>query len=386
MKKLPILLLTLLMALSLFQPTPASPAQAEDAQYAIITLTSSYGNKPTLMVENAEFLRWLRALLTMDVPCEALEYRPANRVYEVAFYGETQRTYTVTHNDLYNLATVTRPDGTVHSVSVDLPEMLGNGLYEQVSFSIPESHRALLQKSGWTVAFRHPHMLVQLPKRLETSRTDPAALHFTWADLFLRDAGYDITPYLGRAVVPYVYTVYETMPRAAFYTDDTGNVRYSMYAVVLECDGQIIGAYLKACSLDGSNLMSLKGNAAPSLLGGESVRDYLLGRLPMTAQERELAALTPEEVIIRYGAVNDPALMAMEELLSRLGTASSTLYDPLALAAAPTGDTVTVLRRLDLPDEHMYEAETANGSRYPQLVYESPETGWKIVSYYNTGF
>lgn len=387
MKKLPALLLTLLMLLPLLLSAPDVPAQAEDPQYAIITLTSAYGSQPTLVVEDAAFLRWLHALLTIDAPREALASRPANRIYEVAFYGGSDPlVYTVCYDDLYNLAAVTRPDGTVHAVSVDLPEMLGQGMYEQVSFAIPEGHRALLQKYGWTVAFRHPHMPVQLPAALQTSRTDPAALHFTWADLFLRDAGYDITPCLGKAVIPYVYTLYETIPRAAFYTDDTSDVRSAMRAVVLECDGQVIGAYLMAYSWDGSALMSLKGRAAPELLGDASTRDYLLARLPLTAEETELALLSPEEIITRYGAVNDPMLMPVEELLQQLGTSGSALYHPLALAAAPTGATVQVLRRFDHPTEHVYEVQTPDGLRFPSLVYESDSTGWKIESFYNTGF
>jgi len=382
MRKLTALLLAMLAAITLFAP---AFAQTEDPQYAIITLTSQYGYQPTLTVDDAAFLRWLEALLTVDSPAEPMPYHPADDVYEIIFYGDGKRTFIVTHDDLYNLATVARPDGTVHSISVNVPSMLGQALYEPVSFSIPESHRSLLQQHGWTVAFRHPHMPVQLPRKLEASRTDPAALHFTWAEPFLRDAGYDVTPHLGKAVIPYVYTLYETMPRAAFYSDDTGDVRCSMYAVVLECDGQVIGAYLKACSLDGSNLMSLRSNASPSLLDGQSVRDYLLARLPMTVQERELAALTPEEVIVRYGNTNDPMLTDIRVLMMALGTGNSQIFSPLALVSIPKGQTVTVTEKLWEDDMVTYEIETPQGRRFPQLVYESPETGWKVASFYNTG-
>lgn len=386
MKKLSALLIALLMLLPIFLPVPAAPAQAEDPQYALVTMNR--GNyEQTLIIEDAAFLRWLKALLSVDAPCEPIELRPAHIIYEIVFYGgEDLPAYTIHHDDLYNLACVIRPDGTVHAVSIDLPTMLGQGMRSPVSFSIPENHRTLLQKYSWTIAFRHPHMLMQLPAKLEISRTDPTALHFTWADLFLRDAGYDLTPYLGKAIVPYVYTIYETVPRAAFTRRDNDTVRCPMYAVVLECDSQVIGAYLFACSWDGSHLLSLKGNAAADLLGEGTIRDYLLSRLPVTDTESALAALTPEEVLIRYGAVNDPSLMAIEELLSRLGTAGSTICDPLALTAIPTGETVTVLRRLDLPAQHMYEVETCNGLRFPELVYESDSTGWKVMNFYNTGF
>ncbi len=386
MKKLLALLCALMLMLPLLLlPAPAIPAQAETPAYAIIALTSQYGSKPTVTIEDAAFLRWLQALLTVDSPAESLPYRPADDVYEITFYGSDVRVYTVTHDDLYSLARVQLPDGSVHEISINVPEMLNRAVFEALSFAIPESHRSLLQRNGWTVAFRHPHMPLQLPQKLEASRTDASALHFTWADLFLQDAGYDITPWLGQVVIPYVYSLYESMPRSAFYTDDASDVRCSMYAVVLECDGQILGAYLFAYSLDGSNLMSLKGNAAPALLDGQTVREYLLARLPMTEAESELAALTPEEVIIRYGMINDPMLTDIGVLLQNLGSGSSQLFSPLALMPIPKGQTVTVTGKVWEDDLVSYEIEMPQGLRFPQIIYESPETGWKVVSFYNTG-
>lgn len=382
MRKLTALLLAMLAAITLF--TPAF-AQAEAPQHVTITLTSRYGEKPTVTIRDEAFLHWLQSLLTVDAPAAPLPYRPANDVYEIAFSGSDVRVYTVTYNDLDNLARVQLPGGSVHEISINVPEMLNRAVFERLSFDVPEAHRSLLHKNGWTVAFRHPHMPLMLPQKLEASRTDASALHFTWADLFLQDAGYDLRPYLGKAVIPYVYALYETMPRAAFYTDDGSDVRCPMYAVVLEFDGQVIGSYLFACSLDGSNLMSLKGNAAPALLKEESIRDYLLARLPMTAQERELAALTPEEVIIRYGKVNDPMLTDIRVLLLSLGSGSSQIFSPLALMPIPKGQTVTVTRKVWEDDMATYEIERPQGLYFPQVVHESPETGWKVNSFYNTG-
>lgn len=387
MKKLLALILSLLMLLPLILPVPTAPAQAEDPQYAVITLTSAH-DTPSVIIEDAAFLRWLQALLKATAPCEHPEIRPADKVYEITFYGgEDLPVYTVYHDNLNNIACVTRPDGSVHAVSTDLPTMLQQAMYSQISFAIPENHRALLQKYSWTIAFRHPHMAVQLPAKLNASRTDPVALHFTWADIFLRDAGYDITPYLGKPVVPYVYTVYETAPRFAFTRQSGDTVRCPMYAVVLECDGQIIGAYLMACSWNGSDLMSLQGRTAVDLLGDVTIREHLLERLPRTTVEDEMAALPPEEVLRRYTAVSDPALMPIDVCLQRLGSASPLLYDPLALAAAPSGQTaLSITQRAPDGDVRVYDVDTGARTWYPRLVYESPETGWKVESFYNSGY
>lgn len=367
------------------------PSRAEEVQSVSFYFADNDQRSAVRTTQDEAFIQWLLNAFESgepeESPCTARES------YRVSFHLDTVDViYTIYHDSLYNRASVMTLDG-VRSLDPSVPETLYQGLYETLSFDIPQEHRALLAEHGWTIAFRHPHMLVQLPDSLETSRTDAAALHFTWADLFLRDAGYDITPYLGQAVVPYVYTLCETVNRVAWVPSDaelltedgTGGVLCSMRAVVLECGGEVIGAYLMAYSWDGSALLSLDGRSPIELLNGQSIREYLLDRLPLTDEETALAALTPEEVIVRYGAVNDPMLMDIAVLLERLGTANSSLYDPVALLALPTGKTYTVQQKLPYTDEHLYEAVSDEASYYPELVYESPETGWKIDHFYNTG-
>lgn len=368
-----------------------APSRAEEVQGVSFYLADNGQPSTAGTIEDEVFIQWLLDTFESGEP----EERPCtSRVScKVAVHVRpVDRIYTIYHDSLYNRASVMTPDG-VRSLDPSVAETLYQGLYEPLSFNIPEAHRALLADHGWTIAFRHPHMLVKLPDPLAASRTDPAALHFTWADLFLRDAGYDITPYLGQAVVPYVYTLCETVNRVAWMPSDavflaeggTGGVLCSMRAVVLEYGGEVIGAYLMAYSWDGSDLMSLNGHSPIELLNGSSIRDYLLDRLPLTDEEAALAVLTPEEVLVRYGAADDPMLTDISVLLARLGTASSSIYDPLAMMALPTGVTYVVERKLPYTDEHMYEVTSDGALYFPELVYESPETGWKIVHFYNTG-
>lgn len=385
MKKL-LMLVFALCAVAVFVPSRAESVQGVSFYFADTDQRSAVRT-----TQDEAFIQWL---LNAFESGEPEEYPCTTREsYQVAFHLETVDViYTIYHDSLYNRASVMTLDG-VRSLDPSVPETLYQGLYEPLSFDIPQEHRALLAEHGWTIAFRHPHMLLQLPETLEASRTDPAALHFTWADLFLRNAGYDITPHLGQTVVPYVYTLCETVNRVAWMPSDaefltensTGGVLCSMRAVVLECDGEVIGAYLMAYSWNGSDMMSLNGRSPIELLNGQSIREYLLDRLPLTDEEAALAALTPEEVIIRYGAVNDPMLMDIAVLLERLGTASASLYDPLALMTLPTGETYTVERKLSFTDQHMYEVTSGDARYFPELVYESPETGWKIDHFYNTG-
>jgi len=385
MKKL-MLLIFALCAVAVFVPS-----RAEGVESVSFYLADKNQTHTIRTIEDEAFTQWLLDAFESGEP----EEHPCttNAKYKVAIHLESiDVIYTIYHDSLYNRASVMTLDG-VRTLDPSVAETLWLALYAPLSFDIPEQHRALLAEHGWTIAYRDPHMLVKLPDTLAASRTDPAALHFTWADLFLRDAGYDITPYLGQAVVPYVYTLCETVNRVAWVPSDvqfmteggTGGVLNSMRAVVLEHGGEIIGAYLIAYSWDGSDLMSLSGHSPLDLLDGQSIRDYLLERLPITAEEAELAALTPEEVIIRYGKVNDPRLMDIRVLLQRLGTASSTLYHLSDLMPVPTGTEITVTGQLMPHDRHMYEIDAAGHIYFPALIYESPETGWKIDNYYNTG-
>lgn len=185
-------------------------------------------------------------------------------------------------------------------------------------------------------------------------------------------------------MVPYVYTVYEPVIRSRFFPADSSEVPTSMYAVVLECDGKMIGAYLAARAWDGGWLMSLEGRTASDILPGASRRAYLLGRLPQTQEEQALAALSPEEVIRRYAETGDPRLLDIDMLLQRLGTASSALYDSLALLPGQSAGKVLNVTRLE-KHEGFYEAELEETAWYPQLHQESAATGWKILHFYNSG-
>lgn len=378
----------LLCLLLLFLPLAAF---AEDAPLLTVRLEGGmYRETPPVAVCDESFADLMRSLLSADFAGELPENRPANRRYSVTFHDSGER-WTILHDDLYNLAAVTRPDGTVQAISPDVPRMLQHLCLEETSFDVPAEHRALLASHGWTIAFRNPHQPLQLPESLTASRTDANALHFTFADLFLRDAGYDIAPYLGKTVQPHVYTLLEQKNRIAWKPEDirlldengNGGVLCSLYAVVLECEGQVIGAYLKAWSWDGSDLMSLNGKTAVDLLADSSIRQYLLERLPATDEERALAALSPEEVIRRYAKRNDPMLRPIDKILSGLGTASAELYPVCSMQ--PTGMQAVHVEARDQPNAYCVTLDNGE-TYYPVLTLESPETGWKVESFYNTGY
>lgn len=383
-------LLCLLMLLALLPLTALAESPVQD-----VTIVSTKAKQASQTITDAAYIELLMGMLTAPTErCDFPELPNSASAYEVhCNLGEQKYViYQVFHDDLYNQAWLLAPTGETFRVGCELPLLLQNTLCDSPTFTIPEEHRSLLAEHGWTIAFRRSCMFENLPAELTASHTDPTALHFTWADLVLLDAGYAITPYLGKTVLPYMYYLVEPVNRvkwapsdARFLTEGgTGGVLCSMKAIVLECDGEIIGAYLMALSWDGSNLMSLTGNTAIDLLGEDGIRDYLLAH---STPDADLALLTPEEVIQRYSETHDPRLETIDGLLAGLGTAhQSGLYrrDVYELDAIRPDPAVSI-RPLDF--DNQYKVCTENGEIwFPRLEWESDQTGWKVESFYNTGY
>ena len=381
-------LLCLLMLLCLLPLAALGESPVQD-----VTIVNAKAKQASQPIADSTYIDLLMGMLTAPVErCDAPELPNRARAYEVhCNLGEqTYVIYQVFHDDLYNQAWLLTPTGEFFCVGCELPLLLQNTLWDLPTFAIPEEHRALLAKHGWTVAFRRSCPTENLPAALTANRADEAALHFTWANLFLQDAGYDATPFLGKTVQPYMYYLIEPINRVKWIPSDmrfltadgTGGVLYSMKAVVLECEGEIIGAYLLALSWDGSNLMSLDGRTAVDLLGEDGIRNYLLAH---SAPDAALAALSPVEVLQRYSETYDPRLETIDGLLYQLGTAhEGGLYRLNNFADGQPDPAISICK---VEGTNHYEIHTRSGDVfYPELVLESADTGWKVKSYYNTGY
>ena len=135
-------------------------------------------------------------------------------------------------------------------------------------------------------------------------------------------------------------------------------------------------------SWDGSNLMSLDGRTAVDLLGKEGIRNYLLAH---SAPDAALAAFSPVEVLQRYSETYDPRLETIDGLLYQLGTAhEGGLYRRNNFADGQPDPAISICK---VEGTNHYEIRTRSGDVfYPELVLESADTGWKVKSYYNTGY
>ena len=314
-------------------------------------------------------------------------------------------TYTLFYDDLYH-QTWMEKDGQGFS----LPSQLGAGLIDPAyqwldkdlpDFSVDPAWVAFLQPYGWTPFFTLSDMEIRLPDQLTASNTDESDLYFTWAQLFCKDAGFDLTPYLGKTVRAAVLGLWEKMGRnrfSAFELQPPLEVPVSLRCVILHAGDTVIGAFIAPGRIDGSWMASLTGHTAKDLLGTDDPTGYLLSCAAPTEQEKENAQKPLEEIIALYlaaGPEESTGLDLRAELLRGLtinmndDTLFRTRKERWAQALSwmqadgiqprRPGRVVNIGPAYeDARDEFL--AEMADGSLYRVCVaWESDQTGWKII-------
>jgi len=161
--------------------------------------------------------------------------------------------------------------------------------------------RELLSRYGWTTTDRWATHWVTLPQRFEHRPGEfPIPIYWAYNNELSKAIGLDLSPYLGQRVEATVYDLEEELPE--FLRPYT-----KARAVVVTHMGKTIGAWIDkgrhyafACSLDRKPLEEITGMDWSEWLVASGVVNL------NNEIERELAALTPEEIIARYyEALND---------------------------------------------------------------------------------
>lgn len=171
--------------------------------------------------------------------------------------------------------------------------------------SVPaEAHRQareLLSRYGWTTTGQRATHQVILPQSFEHRPGQfPIPIYWAYNNELSKAIGLDLSPYLGQRVEATVYELQEELPE--FLRPYT-----KARAVVVTHEGKFIGAWIDkgrhyafACSLDRKSLEEITGMDWSEWLVASGVVNL------KNEVERELATLTPEEIIARYyEALND---------------------------------------------------------------------------------
>lgn len=161
--------------------------------------------------------------------------------------------------------------------------------------------RELLSRYGWTTTDQWATHRVTLPQSFEHRPGEfPIPIYWAYNNELSKAIGLDLSPYLGQRVEATVYELEEELPE--FLRPYT-----KARAVVVTLEGKIIGAWIDkgpayafACSLDRKSLEEITGRGWRRWLVASGVVNL------ENEVERELATLTPEEIIARYyEALND---------------------------------------------------------------------------------
>lgn len=389
-------LLALLLALLLLPAFRAVLAEQEDITVAV---TDLFGNGKTYTVTRPDLVEGVRRELSAAVPAETPERLSRSYIIRLSLDGETVALY---YDDLY-IKTYLEKEGQYYRLDGAFGAKLAYPAELWLSsagpdFSMPEEDAAFLKEWGWTPYFTLAETSVTLPEKLTASIADETDLYFTWADLFLRQAGFDLTPWLGKEVEVSILGLWENAERSRFVASDLErdiHVLVNLRCVILRAEGKIIGGFIAVGRHNGEWMMSLDGKTALDLLGTDDPTAYLVSKAVLTEQEKRFAEASPEEVICQYVATAPEEQMIFRTralLLSELATNMNDddLFVPWAEQLAlqlewlkeegeeigfPTAATgVETLEK-----ENLYCVETeSNRDWIIWMVWEGENTGWKV--------
>lgn len=153
----------------------------------------------------------------------------------------------------------------------------------------------LLSRYRWTTTGRQATYQVALPRSFEHHPGQfPIPIYWAYNNELSKAIGLDMKPYLGQRVEATIYELQEELPE--FLRPYT-----RARAVVVTHKGKIIGAWIDkgrhyafACSLDRKPLEEITGMDWSEWLAASGIVNL------DNALEKELAVLSPEEIVIRY--------------------------------------------------------------------------------------
>jgi len=274
--------------------------------------------------------------------------------------------------------------------------------YASISEEVDPEDEQLLARYGWTPIVRLAVLHELLPEEFVHGPGEfPTAIYWAYGNELNKDIGMDLTPYLGwgEVVTVHLYKIAEHLP------EFLGPLRQNGRAVVVRCNGDIVGAWLDGGRHQGF-AWSLRGRSLEEVTG-KDWSQWIAGLIdPEDPLEQELNRLSPEEIIRRYYAAVDAgdergayACLTRGNLVRYLfrNMGDRMLYNqgyPRGIMGLDNIISARVrgIKRYHSPgndskdDEQVYEVDldlerkadcTGYGS-YVKLRRETPDTGWRI--------
>lgn len=309
--------------------------------------------------------------------------------------------YDTLHNKAYIVG-----DGGLSETTTDFARYVDSLLENtDIKIAIDDTDAAALFKEyGWTLDYQISGMNNKLNNINVLTGFNPNAYYFAYNNVLSADIGLDMSGYSNSANIDVeIYRIRESMPQE-FYPIQ--NCR----GIVVKENGKIIGAFISAGRHSTFNACSLKGNSFEKA-AGQTLGEWLAEKVQADITDEKLSKLEPEQVIEEYfTALNEKDAQTAKGCISKktlLGNLTSNMPNDelfneghgllltdsdfrnlrsskllkVGLIDEPNKNTKTFSVKVDLQFNKVISIGSGEQSWDCIMVYESPQTGWKIDSF-----
>ena len=340
---------------------------------------------------------------------EKLENNHTNQ-YTIKLSNEIGRySCSLYYDTLYDKAYLVK-DGGTYETGTDFARYIDSfSEFENVTFPIEDSEAVkLFELYGWTLDYQVNTLKSELNNINSLTHFDPNAYYFAYNNELSKDIGLDMSAYADSAgLTAEIYRIHESIPDFYPITNWRG--------IVIKKDNQIIGAFISAGRHSTFNACSLKGHPFEAVTG-QTVDEWLSDNMKADSTDESLSRLQPEGIIEKYfAALNQKDAEAAGYCISKqalLGNLTANMpNDDLYLDqfSLPLTDVYgeepifTNLKsarslKVELIEEpnknqkiyrvyvnlqYSNQITMENGEQFwdCSMIYESPQTGWKIEGF-----
>ena len=302
-------------------------------------------------------------------------------------------------------------DGGLYEISTDFARYVASFLENlNVTFHMKEEVVALFAEYGWTLDYQIYAMNNKLNEIRTLSAFNPNAYYFAYNNELSKDIGLDISKYSNSTNIDIeIYRIRERMPQEFYPARDARGI-------VVKSGNDIIGAFISSGRHSAFTACSLKGNSFEEVTG-LTLTEWITKIVAADQTENELSQFEPEKVIEEYFNALDQkdertalycmwkgsllekltANMPNEELfmessylpLSGSIWGAKSVFDNLKSAKllevklldGTKSSTLTYRVTMDLQYNQDDTISSGEQNWDCTVVFESPQTGWKIVGF-----
>jgi beta-lactamase regulating signal transducer with metallopeptidase domain len=327
-----------------------------------------------------------------------------NNIFSAPAFGESNIKARIT-----SIVNYKKPAARIGAVAAVVIILVGVVcLTNAKNVNLPVNEKELFKDYGWTVDYLIGSRTDKLSNLRELPTFAPHPYYYAYHNELSKDIGLGMEGFANREIDVEIYKIKESMP-AEFYPIQDAR------GVVIKADSKIIGAYISVGRHSTFNACSLRGNSFEKTTG-LSFNKWLEGKIAADNQEERLAELQPEQVMLEYfNALKHEdqksalSCLSKQTLLDGLSanmqddvlfnefidlpltnseigakTAFSNLKSVNVVQIKPLGinDTAKEGKRFRIVVDLQYKQDISIGSGRQSwdctMVYETPQTGWKI--------